>query len=56
MIISFCESTYGMNKFVEMFPELRKNICFYIILNKKRLDTLSVKDEGFNDNFDVFGY
>ncbi|WP_336481244.1 glycosyltransferase [Bacillus sp. FJAT-53711] len=49
----FCVSKFAMNKFVEVYPDLKgKASVFYNILDQKRLNLMSVKDEGFNDKFD----
>lgn len=49
----YCVSRYAKNKFVEMYPNLKdKTDVFYNILDKKKIDLLSLKEEGFSDNFD----
>ncbi|MCM3650417.1 glycosyltransferase [Metabacillus litoralis] len=49
----FCVSKFGVEKFVEMFPDLKeKTSVFYNILDKKKLKLLSTRDEGFIDNYD----
>ncbi|PHA03085.1 glycosyltransferase [Bacillus pseudomycoides] len=49
----FCVSKFALNKFVEVYPNLKeKTSIFYNILDQKRLNLMSVKDEGFNDKFD----
>ncbi len=49
----FCVSQYAMKKFNNLFPDLKqKTSVFYNILDKKELDIMAEKDEGFNDYFD----
>ena len=49
----FCVSKYAMDKFIEMFPNLKeKTSVFYNILDKNKLRFNVNKDEGFNDKFD----
>ena len=48
----FCVSKYAMNKFIEMYPNLKERTSvFYNILDKNKLNLMS-NDEGFNDQFD----
>ncbi|WHZ55732.1 hypothetical protein [Metabacillus hrfriensis] len=48
----FCVSIFAMNKFVEMYPNLKeKTDVFYYIHDKEKIELLSLTDEGFNDNF-----
>lgn len=48
----FCVSKYAKNKFIEMFPDLsEKTDVFYNIIDKEKYEILSLKDEGFTDNF-----
>ncbi len=49
----FCVSRYAKNKFIEMYPKLKgKTEIFYNILDREKLELLSLQNEGFSDNFD----
>ncbi|MBS4205802.1 glycosyltransferase [Lederbergia citrea] len=49
----FCVSEYAMNKFNNLFPNLKdKTSVFYNILDKEQLAKMAEKDEGFNDQYD----
>ncbi|WP_226620263.1 glycosyltransferase [Cytobacillus firmus] len=49
----FCVSQFALNKFNEIFPNLReKTSVFYNILDKQKFESLSLKGKSFEDNFD----
>lgn len=48
----FCVSNYALEKFNELFPELKnKSSVFYNILDKKLIENEALKEGGFNDSF-----
>lgn len=49
----FCVSKQALNKFVDLYPMLKdKTYFFNNIINSGKVESMSVKDRGFNDGFE----
>jgi glycosyltransferase involved in cell wall biosynthesis len=48
----FCVSKYAKDKFIDKYPDLKeKTSVFYNILDKKKINDLSIGNQGFTDEF-----